>query len=155
NPILGVLAHYCGVDRQRIAPDGSAFEVTGADGLLLRALPLRSNAAPYSPRRDRPVAGDNIGITVVDRQKGRSLFYAPGLAEITPAVFDAMAGADAVMVAGTFWPDDEMPRLGLSGKSARDIGHLPQSGPGGMIEWLSRLPASTQRWLIHVNNTNP
>jgi len=74
---------------------------------------------------------------------------------VTPAVFDAMAGADAVLVDGTFWTDDEMPRLGLSSKRAREIGHLPQSGPGGMIEWLSRLPPTTERWLIHVNNTNP
>jgi pyrroloquinoline quinone biosynthesis protein B len=48
-----------------------------------------------------------------------------------------------------------MPRLGLSHKTARNIGHLPQSGPGGMLEWLDRLPARTRRLLIHVNNTNP
>jgi pyrroloquinoline quinone biosynthesis protein B len=45
--------------------------------------------------------------------------------------------------------------LGLSRKTARDIGHLAQSGPGGMIEWLGRLPSSTRRCLIHINNTNP
>jgi pyrroloquinoline quinone biosynthesis protein B len=44
---------------------------------------------------------------------------------------------------------------GLSKKRARDIGHLPQSGPGGMLEWLARLPAATRKILIHVNNTNP
>jgi pyrroloquinoline quinone biosynthesis protein B len=48
-----------------------------------------------------------------------------------------------------------MPSLGLSSKSARDIGHLPQSGEGGMIEWLRKLPAATRRMLIHINNTNP
>jgi pyrroloquinoline quinone biosynthesis protein B len=66
-----------------------------------------------------------------------------------------MGSAAAVLVDGTFWSDDEMPRLGLSRKSARDIGHLPQSGPGGMIEWLDKLPAATRRLLIHINNTNP
>jgi pyrroloquinoline quinone biosynthesis protein B len=45
--------------------------------------------------------------------------------------------------------------LGLSKKRARDIGHLPQSGRGGMLEWLERLPAGTRRVLIHINNTNP
>ena len=38
---------------------------------------------------------------------------------------------------------------------AREIGHLPQSGGGGMLEWLERLPRATRRILIHVNNTNP
>jgi len=66
-----------------------------------------------------------------------------------------MAGADAVLVDGTFWTDDEMIVAGFSGKTARSIGHLPQSGPGGMIEQMARLPAATERWLIHINNTNP
>ena len=155
NPVLRVLDHYCGVERHRIALDGTPFEVPGAAGLSFRALPLASKAAPYSPHRERPVAGDNIGITVTDRASGRSLFYAPGLGDITPPVFDAMSNADCVMVDGTFWRDDEMPRLGLSRKTARDIGHLAQSGAGGMIEWLSLLPPRTRRLLIHVNNTNP
>ena len=56
-----------------------------------------------------------------------------------------MQQADCVLVDGTFWTDDEMIRLGASAQAARDIGHLPQSGAGGMIEWLDRLPRSTRR----------
>jgi pyrroloquinoline quinone biosynthesis protein B len=48
-----------------------------------------------------------------------------------------------------------MVRLGISHKRARDIGHLPQSGAGGMLEWLDRLTPGTRRVLIHINNTNP
>ena len=48
-----------------------------------------------------------------------------------------------------------MVRVGVSGKRARDIGHLPQSGPGGMLEQLDRLPAGVRKILIHINNTNP
>ena len=66
-----------------------------------------------------------------------------------------MQSAACVMVDGTFWTDDEMIRLGVSSKRARDIGHLPQSGPGGMLEWLDRLPSAVRRVLIHINNTNP
>ena len=155
NPVLRVLGHFCGVQRSRIALDGSAFEVLGVTGLEFRALPLQSKAAPYSPHREQPVAGDNIGISVTDSRSGKTLFYAPGLGAIEPAVFDAMASADCVMVDGTFWTDDEMVGLGISVKTARSIGHLPQSGPGGMVEWLGKLPARTRRMLIHVNNTNP
>ena len=129
--------------------------MAGAPGLEFRALPLASKAAPYSPHREAPVPGDNIGMLVRDAASGRSLFYAPGLGEISPVVFDAMCSADLVMVDGTFWTDDEMPRLGIAPKHARDIGHLPQSGAGGMIEWMARLPAGTRRLLIHINNTNP
>ena len=155
NPVLRVLGHYCGVDRRRIPLDGAPFDIDGINGLSFRALPLSSKAAPYSPHREQSVEGDNIGLVITDRRSARKLFYAPGLGQITPAVFDAMAGADCVLVDGTFWTDDEMPRLGLGRKTARDIGHLPQSGAGGMIEWMSRLPPTTRRVLIHINNTNP
>jgi pyrroloquinoline quinone biosynthesis protein B len=155
NPILRVLGHFCGVQRHAIGLDGRPFSVPGVAGLSFRALPLSSKAAPYSPHRDDPAPGDNIGVTITDQRSGRSVFYAPGLGAITPAVFDAMASADAVMVDGTFWTDDEMIALGISSKHARDIGHLPQSGEGGMIEWMAKLPPRTRRLLIHINNTNP
>ena len=66
-----------------------------------------------------------------------------------------VSGFDVVLVDGTFWTHDEMQRLGLSTKAALDMGHLPQSGPGGMIEQLDRLPPGVRKVLIHINNTNP
>ena len=155
NPVLRVLGHFCGVQRQRIAMDGSSFTVPGVAGLRFRALPLSSKAAPYSPHRNNPTPGDNSGMLISDVGSGKTVFYAPGLGEISPTVLDAMHSADVVMVDGTFFTDDEMPALGLSTKTARSIGHLPQTGPGGMLSWLDQLPASTRRLLIHINNTNP
>ncbi len=155
NPVLRVLGHYCGVDRHPIPIDGASFEIPGVADLRFKAMPLSSKAAPYSPHREQSVPGDNIGMSITDTRSGATLFYAPGLGAIDGAVFDALAGADVVMVDGTFWTDDEMPRLGISRKTARSIGHLPQSGAGGMIEWMAKLPAATRRMLIHINNTNP
>jgi pyrroloquinoline quinone biosynthesis protein B len=57
------------------------------------------------------------------------------------------------MLDGTFWTDDELIRLGVSTKRARDMGHLPQSGAGGMLEALE--PLAARKILIHINNTNP
>ena len=155
NPILGVLAHYCGVERHAIPLDGSRFTLEGVPGLQLAALPLQSKAAPYSPHREHPVPGDNIGLVFTDTASGRSLFYAPGLGERSEAVDAALRGADCVLVDGTFWTDDEMIALGLGHKTGRSIGHLPQSGRGGMLEWLAELPQGTRKVLIHVNNSNP
>ena len=117
-------------------------------------MPLKSAAPPYSPHRNDPHPGDNIGVRITDTNTGASVFYAPGLGEIEPHVEPAMQGANCVMVDGTFWTDDEMVRLGISEKRAREIGHLPQSGAGGMIEWLDRF-AKPRKILIHINNTNP
>ncbi|HSI56599.1 MAG TPA: pyrroloquinoline quinone biosynthesis protein PqqB, partial [Ideonella sp.] len=155
NPVLKVLTHYCGVNRSAIPLDGSAFGVGGVESLTLRAMPLSSKAAPYSPHREASVDGDNIGMTIHDSVSGKTAFYAPGLGAITAPVFEAMSTADAVLVDGTFWTDDEMITLGFSKKTARSIGHLPQSGPGGMMEVMAQLPARTRKLLIHINNTNP
>jgi pyrroloquinoline quinone biosynthesis protein B len=130
------------------------FRITGIDHLAFSALPLKSKAPPYSPHRDHPHDGDNIGISVTDLRTGRKLFYAPGLGEIEPHLKPALQTADAILVDGTFWTDDEMITLGISSKTARSIGHLPQSGPGGMVEVLKPLRAA-KKVLIHINNTNP
>ncbi len=99
--------------------------------------------------------GDNLALVIEDEDSGRRAVYAPGLGGMDEGLWRAMQAADCVLVDGTFWSDDEMPRLGISSKRARDIGHLPQSGPGGMLEWLDRLPGATRKILIHINNTNP
>jgi pyrroloquinoline quinone biosynthesis protein B len=155
NPVLGVLGYFCGVDRRRIDLDDSGFVVEGVAGVRWRALPVASKPAPYSPNRDAPVAGDNLALVIEDESSGKSAVYAPGLAAIDDDVWSAMQSAACVLVDGTFWTDDEMIRLGVSAKRARDIGHLPQTGAGGMLEWLGRLPAATRKILIHINNTNP
>jgi pyrroloquinoline quinone biosynthesis protein B len=155
NPLLKVLDHYCSVNWHDVPLTGTGFSMNDVPGLRFEALPLISNAPPYSPHRDRPQAGDNVGVTLIDTGSGKRLFYAPGLGVMEPHVWAAMQAADCVLIDGTLWTDDEMIRLGASSKTSRDMGHLPQSGPGGMIEWLDQLPASTRKVLIHINNTNP
>jgi hypothetical protein len=75
-------------------------------------------------------------------------------ASLDEKVESAMHAADVLMVDGTFWTEDEMIRLGLSKKKAAEMGHLPQSGTGGMIEALQPYK-NKRRILIHINNTNP
>ena len=154
NPLFKVLEHYCGIDWQSL-PLQSGFHIPGLQGLQFEALPLISNAPPYSPHRDKPQPGDNVGLTVRDEHSGKRLFYAPGLGQMEPHVWQAMQAADCVMVDGTLWTDDEMITLGASKKTSRAMGHMPQSGPDGMITWLDQLPKTTRKILIHINNTNP
>jgi pyrroloquinoline quinone biosynthesis protein B len=154
NPLFKVLEHYCGIDWQELHLQ-QPFQVPSLQGLHFEALPLISNAPPYSPHRDKPQPGDNIGLRVKDQTSGKTLFYAPGLGQIEPHVWKAMQEADCVMVDGTLWTDDEMIALGASKKTSRAMGHMPQSGADGMIEWLDKLPAHIRKILIHINNTNP
>lgn len=155
NPIFRVLSHYCGVERHELKPDGSEFALDGIEGVRWRALAVASKPAPYSPHREAPVPGDNVALVIGAGDSGGSAVYAPGLGAMEAPVWRAMQAAACVLVDGTFWSDDEMIAMGLSSKRGREIGHLPQSGRGGMLEWLDKLPAATRRILIHVNNTNP
>ena len=155
NPVLTVLQHYCGVDRRRLDTAGGEFPVEGVAGVAWRALAVAGKAAPYSPHRAAPQPGDNVALVLRDSASGRTVVYAPGLSSMEPALWSALTRADCVLVDGTFWSEDEMIDQGLSRKRAREMGHLPLSGAGGMLEWLEKLPRATRRILIHVNNSNP
>ncbi|MEK9653739.1 MAG: pyrroloquinoline quinone biosynthesis protein PqqB [Betaproteobacteria bacterium] len=155
NPIFNILGHYCGINWNKISMDSlDSFEAEGVPNLKITAVPLSSKAPPYSPHRNNPHIGDNIGIQVEDATSGKKLFYAPGLAEIEDQIKPFMEQADCLMVDGTCWTNDEMAKLGIAQKMSLDMGHLPQSDPGGMIEVLRPLRAS-KKILIHINNTNP
>ncbi|MDR5739986.1 pyrroloquinoline quinone biosynthesis protein PqqB [Caballeronia sp. LZ016] len=155
-PITSILSHYCGVEHRRIALDGAAFSVPELPRVSIHALPLSSKAPPYSPHREAPEVGDNIGLMFTNDATGKRAFYAPGLGALEPHVVEAMQKADLLLVDGTVWTDDEMIRLGLTKKTGADMGHLAQSGPGGMIEVLDSIGrADVRKVLIHINNTNP
>ena len=155
NPIIEVLSHYCRVERRPMSLDGPGFVIDGVPGLHWRALPVAGKPAPYSPNRDSPLPGDNVALVITDERSRKAALYAPGLGAVSDPIRNAMESVACVLVDGTFWSDEEMLRLGLSRKRARDMGHLALSGPGGMLEWLERLPDTTRKILIHVNNTHP
>ncbi|CAN7658894.1 pyrroloquinoline quinone biosynthesis protein PqqB [Caballeronia sp. LjRoot31] len=155
-PVVSILAHYCGVERHAIPLDGASFAVPALPGIRIEALPLSSKAPPYSPHREAPQRGDNIGLTFIDEHSGKRAFYAPGLGALEPHVLEAMNAADLLLVDGTLWTPDEMIELGLSKKTAADMGHLAQTGTGGMIDVLDSIErAGVRKVLIHINNTNP
>ncbi|MCX7086732.1 MAG: pyrroloquinoline quinone biosynthesis protein PqqB [Methylococcales bacterium] len=153
-PIFNMLGDYCTINHHNIPHDGSSFEIPGINDLRLYTQALKSKAPPYSPHRHDPHDGDNIGVIIEQISTGKKVFYSPGLGEIESHVMAAMLAADCIMVDGTFWTDDEMVTQGISHKKAREIGHLPQSGSGGMIEVLNSVPTA-RKILIHINNTNP
>lgn len=163
NQILNILGHYCGVNHHEIAIDANdvgnahSFEIPNVPNLRFTAVALKSAAPPYSPHRNDPHPGDTIGVLIEEISTGKKCWYSPGLAEIEPHLPPLMNQADCIMVDGTFWTNTEMLDMGLMTKTARSIGHNPQSGPGGMIEELDKFGTDkpVRKILIHINNTNP
>lgn len=154
-PLFEMLKHWNGgIRRHGIPLDGSEFKIDGARGLAFTAIPVEGKAPPYSPHRHDPHVGDNIGIQVRDTNSGKTVFYAPGLGNLTDSTRELMRDSDCLLVDGTFWTEDEMASVGLGEKKAADMGHLPQSGEDGMIEVLKPMD-KPRKILIHINNTNP
>jgi pyrroloquinoline quinone biosynthesis protein B len=154
-PLFEMLKHWNGgINRHPIPLDGNSFGIAGIENLSFTAIPVTGKAPPYSPHRNDAHVGDNIGIKVTDDISGKAMFYAPGLGEITDQTRQLMSEADCLLIDGTFWEEDEMQVVGLGEKKAADMGHLPQSGAGGMLDVL-RPMNKPRKILIHINNTNP
>lgn len=155
-PIFNMLTHWNGggLKWNEIVPNNQAFIIPVMPNHEFYAVPLISNAPPYSKYRDIPRDGDNIGIIVVNKKTNKKLFYLPGLGVLENHVFEAMKDADVILIEGTLWTNDEMIKGNFSSKLGTDMGHMPLSGEGGLIEVLDALE-KPRKILIHINNTNP
>lgn len=154
-PLFPMLSHWNGgLQHRLIELDAEPFSIPACPGLRLTAIALRSSAPPYSPHRGNPHPGDNIGLFIEDLSTGGKLFYAPGLGQVDDGLLAWMRRADCLLVDGTLWRDDEMRVCEVGDKLGSEMGHLAQSGPGGMIEVLDGIDGP-RKVLIHINNTNP
>jgi pyrroloquinoline quinone biosynthesis protein B len=145
---LNTLERFCPVDWRPVLPG----RVVSLSGISYRAFDVPT--AKHDRFGSGTDSGRVVGYRLTDESTGRVAVYLPGVQELTPAVRDELDGIDCLFVDGTTWHDDELIRLGLAEKTARDMGHLAIGGPGGSLELLSPLPIE-RRIYIHINNTNP
>jgi pyrroloquinoline quinone biosynthesis protein B len=148
-PVLPMLERYCGAEWQTLEPgrprplEGSSLEVepfaAGGDAPRYLSADLELEAS---------------GFVFRDRATGGVVTYVPGLASLDDSVIGRFAASDLVLVDGTFWHDDDLARLGISDRTARDMGHTPLAGPDGTLEVLAGLERP-RKVLVHINNTNP
>lgn len=124
-------------------------------GLTAELFPVPGKAPLYLEGGDPQLeseAGETAGIRI--SAGDRSLVYMPGCAVLTDTVRAQAERADALFFDGTLFSDEEMIRAGLGEKTGRRMGHMPITGAGGSLSWLSELPVSRKIY-IHLNNTNP
>lgn len=94
-----------------------------------------------------------LGLRVTDTRSGRRLVVAPGIQSLGSGVLAELREADLRFVDGTFYTDEELPRMRPGAPDARTMGHVPISGPEGSRVALRGLPGRTL--YLHLNNTNP
>jgi pyrroloquinoline quinone biosynthesis protein B len=136
--LLRMLDRFCGVEWETLEPG--------------RATPLDGSSVEVEPFD----TGDDeaSGFVFRDRAGGGVVSYVPALARLDDGVLGRLGASDLALVDGTFWREDELAQLGISTRSAQDMGHVPLSGPGGTLAALTEL-ARPRKVLVHINNTNP
>ena len=159
--LLQTLQAYCPVRWVRVVP---GQDTVLGEGLTYRAFDVPTTKRPRFPPGGANGTGANgtgasgagrvVGYRLTDAHTGGVLVYLPAVQELTATVRRQFTGCTCLLVDGTCWQDDELVRLGASGKTAREMGHLPISGPGGSLEQLVPLPIDRKIY-VHVNNTNP
>jgi len=97
---------------------------------------------------------DEASVGFIFERNSKTLFVAPSVSGHNTEWTKAAASSDLLLIDGTFWSDDELEQTGRSKKTAREIGHLPLSGAGGLLEQFPK-NARGRKVLIHINNTNP
>lgn len=153
-PIFNLLSHWDGGLVHHPIQPGEPFSVAVCPALKFTAIPLLSNAPPYSQYRNKPLPGHNVALFIEDSRNGKTLLYAPGLGETDRALMGWLRRADCLLIDGTLWQDNEMETTGVGHHTGRDMGHLALAEEQGLIALLSSLPAE-RKILIHINNTNP
>jgi pyrroloquinoline quinone biosynthesis protein B len=148
--LLRVLGAYCPV-RWHPVDSGAPGDVPLGGGLSYRAFDVPTAKRARFGSQD--AAGRVVGYRL-SQDGGGTLVFLPCLPELTGPIRAELDGCAALLVDGTCWQDDELIRLGLAGKTARDMGHLPISGPGGSLAELASLPIGRTIY-THINNTNP
>jgi len=119
-------------------------------GLSVEAFLVPAGVPRFASREEE---GHTVGLLLRD-EHGATCAFVPGCGGLDATLLERFAGVDALLFDGTFWTDEEMIALGVGTKTAREIDHLPISGPGGSLEQLASLPCR-HRVYTHINNTNP
>lgn len=155
NAALRTLERFPDQVRWRILKPGQMLELLEADdsasGIELLPFALPGKPPLHLIPSFAPSVEDNVGLRV-RTAVGEPLVYASAVAsldDLTP-----FEGAEALLIDGTFWSEEELPALGVGVGPARSMAHLPIGGTEGSLRRLTRLSA-THRYYTHINNTNP
>jgi pyrroloquinoline quinone biosynthesis protein B len=98
--------------------------------------------------------GHTVGLLLRDEATGGVAVFVPGCGGLDDRLLGLLSRADLVLFDGTFWTDDELIRLRIGERTARQIDHLPVAGADGSLARLAGL-TGRERVYTHINNTNP
>ena len=132
-------------------PQALHYRDGSASGLLVEAFAVPAGPPRFATSHD---VGHTVGLTLRDEERGTVCAFVPGCGDLDASLLNRFAQTDLLLFDGTFWADDELIALGIGDLTARQMDHLPISGPDGSLGQLGKLPCR-HRIYTHINNTNP
>ena len=127
-----------------------------ADSALhCRAISIGSHYPVYvSPSLRTKLSPAEASLALFVSADASRLGFVPAIAQVDDVLFDLLSQCDVVLFDGTFWTDDELIKVQGHGATAKEMGHIPVSGPDGSLRRLADLKKPRKIYL-HINNTNP
>jgi pyrroloquinoline quinone biosynthesis protein B len=140
----------------RPIPLANAGSGSADSTLCCRAISLGAEFPDYVSSELRRILRKDEAVIALELSHGRNkFFYAPSLPTLSECRKTLINDNHVALLDGTFWTDNELLNVRGEGKTAREIGHIPLSGPDGLLQQLPPLISGKRRILIHLNNTNP
>jgi pyrroloquinoline quinone biosynthesis protein B len=153
--LLPVTRAFAEVDVVELPAAGGPVPLDGPSGER-SGLSVETFTVPAGPPRfaTSELPGHTIGLVIRDASTGGAFAFVPGCGGLDEGLLARLEQTDLVLFDGTFWTDDELMGLGIGDRTARQMDHLPVSGPDGSLARLSKLERP-RRVYTHINNTNP
>lgn len=162
-PLVTILSAHATFEWTTINCDKPFFIDSG--NIKVESIAMSGQAPRYvAAFRHPPRAPDwVVAYKFTDTLEGGCVVVAPQIAHMDDAVLDVFEDADCLFLDGSFFYDDDLKRVGISGKSAKELGHLPLQKDDGIVAGVKKLNSRraasgklpVRVILLNVNNTNP
>lgn len=123
-----------------------------ASGIFITARAVAGKPPLHLVGTYEPSVEDNVALCV-GTADGDRLVYASAIADARTAL-PVLESCSTLLMDGTFWSEEELPKLGVGMGPARSMAHQPISGEAGSLRALRDLRVA-RRIYTHLNNTNP
>jgi pyrroloquinoline quinone biosynthesis protein B len=125
-------------------------------GLTCEPVPLSTHYSAYisQERAAQLTSSEALLGLIIESPSGKRLAYMPAVPQVDDTLLQQLDSADLLFFDGTFWSDEELIQVQGSGQTARQMGHIPISSPGGSLQKLAKLQRP-RKIFLHINNTNP
>jgi pyrroloquinoline quinone biosynthesis protein B len=125
-------------------------------GTACEAIPLGSHYPVYVSQdfaSELVPKESSVGL-ILSSSSGKRVAYMPAVPSLSASLLGVLDTVDLLLFDGTFWSDDELIKVQGRGATAKEMGHIPVSGPEGSLAKLASIHRPRKVYL-HINNTNP